>query len=131
MQKRQESFCQRVYFSCFEKNTLILSWFKIIFLESRKCFSISLRLLHYLFITWRSGHCYLNKAECNSSKSKDDFFVEWVAKNNSWNNGDHHKFHEIILIKCFVFFVTLVLKTVNSSAMTQIKVYFNGKKHCN
>ena len=33
--------------------------------------------------TWRSGYCYLNKAECNLNQSKDDSFVEQVAKNNS------------------------------------------------
>ena len=31
----------------------------------------------------RSGYCYLNKGECNLSQSKDDSFVEQVAKNNS------------------------------------------------
>ena len=68
-----------------------------------------------------SGHCYLNKGECNLNESKDDSFVERVAKNNSWNNGDHHKIREIFLINCFVFVITLVWKTVHSSAMTQIK----------
>ena len=29
---------------------------------------------------------------------KDDSLVEQVAKNNSWNNGDRHKIHEIFLI---------------------------------
>ena len=33
--------------------------------------------------TWRSGDCYLNKGECNLNQSKDDSFVERVAKNNS------------------------------------------------
>ena len=33
--------------------------------------------------TWRSGYCYLNKGECNLNQSKDDSFVEQVAKNNS------------------------------------------------
>ena len=33
--------------------------------------------------TWRSGYCYLNKAECNLNQSKDDSFVERAAKNNS------------------------------------------------
>ena len=33
--------------------------------------------------TWRSGYCYLNKGECNLNQSKDDAFVERVAKNNS------------------------------------------------
>ena len=33
--------------------------------------------------------------------NKDDSFVERVAKNNSWNNGDRHKIHEIFLINCF------------------------------
>ena len=32
--------------------------------------------------TWRSGYCYLNKGECNLNQSKDDSFVERVAKNN-------------------------------------------------
>ena len=34
-------------------------------------------------ISWRSGYCYLNKGECNLNQSKDDSFVEQVAKNNS------------------------------------------------
>ena len=51
----------------------------------------------------------------------DNSFVERVAKNNSWNNGDRHKLHEIFLINCFVFIIILVWKPVQSSAMTQIK----------
>ena len=51
--------------------------------------------------TWRSGYCYLNKGECNLNQSKDDSFVERVAKNNSWNNRDRHKIHEILLIVLF------------------------------
>ena len=43
--------------------------------------------------TWRSGYCYLKKGECNLNQSIDDSFVERVAKNNSWNNGDRHKIH--------------------------------------
>ena len=35
---------------------------------------------------------------------KYDSFVEWVAK----NNDDRHKIHEIFLINCFVFVITLV-----------------------
>ena len=31
--------------------------------------------------------CYLNKEECNLKQTKDDSFVESVAKNNSSNNG--------------------------------------------
>ena len=34
-------------------------------------------------VTWRSGYCYLNKGEYNLNQSKDDSFVEQVAKNNS------------------------------------------------
>ena len=33
--------------------------------------------------TWRSGYCYLNKGECNLNQSKDDSFVERVAKNET------------------------------------------------
>ena len=42
------------------------------------------KILDHIFIatTWRSGSCYLNKGECNLNQSKDDSFVEWVAKNN-------------------------------------------------
>ena len=50
-------------------------------------------------LTWRSGYRYLSKGECNLNQSKDDFFVKRVAKNNSWNNDDRHKIHEIFLIK--------------------------------
>ena len=71
--------------------------------------------------TWRSGHCYLNKGECNLNQSKDDSFVEQVAKNNSWNNGDRHKSHEISLMNCFVFVITLVWKTV---------LLFSGNSPC-
>ena len=80
--------------------------------------------------TRRSGYCYLNKGECILNQSKDDPFVERVAKNNSWNNGDHHKIHEIFLINCFVLVIGLVWKTVHSSAMTQIKTHLM-EKHFN
>ena len=73
--------------------------------------------------SWRSGYCYLNKGECNLNQSKDDCFVERVVKNNSWDNGDRHKVHEIFLINCFIFVITVVWKTVRSSAMTQIKAH--------
>ena len=53
--------------------------------------------------TGRSGYCYLNKGEYNLNQSKDDSFVERVVKNNSCNNGDRHKIHEIVLNNCFVF----------------------------
>ena len=69
--------------------------------------------------TWRSGYCYL-KGECNLNQSKDCSFVERVARNNSWNNGDRHKIYEIFPINCFVFVITLVWKTVHSSSMTPI-----------
>ena len=70
--------------------------------------------------TWWSGYCDLNKGECDLNQSKDGSFVKRVAKNNSWNNGDRHKNHEIFLTNCFVFVVTLVWQTVQSSATTQI-----------
>ena len=61
----------------------------------------------------------LNKGECNLpgnlNQSKDDFFVERVVKNNSWNNGDRHKIHEIFSINCFVSVITLVWKFGNDS----------------
>ena len=56
--------------------------------------------------TWRSDYYDLNKGECNLNQSKYDSFVERVAKNNSWNNGDRHKIHEIFLSNCFVFVIT-------------------------
>ena len=62
-----------------------------------------------------TGYCFLAIWQ-----SKDDSFVKWVAKNNSWNNGDRHKIHEIFLINCFVFVIILVWQTAHSSAMTQI-----------
>ena len=70
--------------------------------------------------TWRSGYYYLNKEECNLNQPKDDSSVERVAKNNSCNNGDRHKIHEIFLLNCFVFVIILVSQTVHSSAMIQI-----------
>ena len=36
-----------------------------------------------LLSTWRPGYCYLNNGECNYNQSRDDSFVERVAKNNS------------------------------------------------
>ena len=42
------------------------------------------------------------------TQSKDGSFVERVARNNSRNNGDHHKIYEIFLINCFVFVITVV-----------------------
>ena len=62
----------------------------------------------------------LNKGECNLNQSKENSFVERVAKNNSWNK---HKIPEIFLLDCFVF----VWKTVHSSAMTQIKAHLLEK----
>ena len=76
---------------------------------------------------WRSGSWYLNKGECDLNQSNDDSFVERVAKNNSWNNNDCHKIHEIFLINCFVFVITLVWQAVHSSAMTQIKAHLMEK----
>ena len=58
---------------------------------------------------------------------KNDSFVERVAKNNSLNNGDRHKIHEMFLINCFVFVITLVWETVHSSAMTLIKAHLMEK----
>ena len=54
-------------------------------------------------ITWWYGYCDSNKGECDLNQSKDDSFVKRVAKNNNWNNGDHHKIHEISLINFFCF----------------------------
>ena len=78
-------------------------------------------------LSLRSGYCYLHKGECNWNQSKDDSFVERVAKNNSWNNAYRRKIHEIFLISCFVYVITLVWKTVHSSAMTQIKAHVMEK----
>ena len=38
-------------------------------------------------LRWPMDPCYLNKEECNLNQTKDDSFVERVAKNNSSNNG--------------------------------------------
>ena len=38
-------------------------------------------------LRWSMGPCYLNKEECNLKQTKEDSFVERVAKNNSTNNG--------------------------------------------
>ena len=62
------------------------------------------------------------KGECNLNQSKDDSFVERVAKNNSWNNGDRHRIHEIFPINCFVFVITLVWNGNDSNWSS-----FNGK----
>ena len=59
----------------------------------------------------RSGYCYLNKGECNLNQSKHGSFVERLAENNSWNNADRHKIHEIFMTNCFVFVITLVCKS--------------------
>ena len=77
--------------------------------------------------TWWSGYCYWKKRECNLNQSRHDSFVEWVAKNNGWNNGDRHKIHEIFLINCFVFVITLVWKAIHRSAMIQIKAHLMEK----
>ena len=58
--------------------------------------------------SWRSGYCYLNKGERSLNQSKDNSFVERVAKNKSLNNGDRHKINENFLVNCFVFVITLV-----------------------
>ena len=77
-------------------------------------------LAHFIGPFLASGYCDLNKGECDLNQSKDGCFVERVAKNNSWNNGDRHKIHEKFLINCFVFVIILVWQTVHSLAMTQI-----------
>ena len=38
-------------------------------------------------LRWPMDPCYLEKEEWNLKQTKDDSFVEHVAKNNSWNNG--------------------------------------------
>ena len=38
-------------------------------------------------LRWPMDPSYLEKEECNLRQTKDDSFVECVAKNNSWNNG--------------------------------------------
>ena len=50
-----------------------------------RSFETDFRFRHELppLYTWRSGYCYLNKGDCNLNQSKDDPFVERVAKNNS------------------------------------------------
>ena len=68
-------------------------------------------------LRWPIDPCYLNKEECNLNQTKDDSYVERVAKNNSWNNDVCHKVHEIFLINCFVFDITLVWKTVHSTQL--------------
>ena len=67
------------------------------------------------------------EGECNLNQSKDDSFVERVAKNNNWNNGNCHKIQEIFLINCFVFVITLVWKTVHNLAMTLNKAHLMEK----
>ena len=43
-------------------------------------------------MTGLSGYCYLNKGECNLNQSKDDSFVERVAKNNTKTMATATKF---------------------------------------
>ena len=73
-------------------------------------------------LCWPIDPCYLNKEEYNLNQTKDDSFVECVAKNNSWNYGVCHKVHEIFLINCFVFDIALVWKTVHSWAMATLRL---------
>ena len=63
--------------------------------------------------TWQ-GKCYRNKGECYSNQSNINSFVQWVAKNDSGHNGNHHKFHNFFLIDSFVLVITLVWRTVHS-----------------
>ena len=94
--------------------------------ESKACStSMKCTVAKKHIFTWWSGYCY--EGECNLNQSKHDSFVERVAKNNSWNNGDRHKIHEIFLINCFVSVITLLCKTVHGSAMTQIKAHVMEK----
>ena len=65
----------------------------------------------YFLLTWYYLVIWpllFKQRECDLNQSKDDFLVEWIAKNNSWNNGDRHKIHESFLINSFVFVITLV-----------------------
>ena len=69
--------------------------------------------------TWWSGYCYWNKRECGLNQSRVDSFVGRVAKNNSQNDSDRHKIHEIFLANCLVLVITLLWQIVHSSLMTQ------------
>ena len=78
-------------------------------------------------VAGKSGYCDLNKRGWDLHQSKDDSFVKRVAKNSNWNNGGRHKIHEIFLINCLVFVITLVWKTLHSSTMTQIESHLMEK----
>ena len=78
-------------------------------------------------IAWWSGYCYQNKEECDLRQSVVDTFVERVDKNNSGNSGDRHRISKIFLINCFILIITLVLKTVRSSAIAHIAANFLEK----
>ena len=54
------------------------------YIEKNEYLPVCSWFLHERIILSRqSGYFYLNKGKCNLNQSKDDFFVERVAKNNS------------------------------------------------
>ena len=86
-------------------------------------------------LTWQSDCCYLNNGECNLNQSVDDTFVERVAKillngrprTTAEAIATATKFMRFSLFNCFVFVITLVWKTVHSSAITQVKAHLMEK----
>ena len=99
--------------------------------SSSQIVKLKISLLKYLWVlqswynvtsTWRSGYCCLNKGEYNLNQSKDDSFVERVAKNNSWNNGNRHQIHDIFPINCFVVLVTLAWKQYTVRQWLKLKL---------
>ena len=62
----------------FSLNILVHFSFQVKGFSSQKIWNLC-----FLYLVPISGYCDLNKGECNSNKSKDDSFVERVAKNNS------------------------------------------------
>ena len=92
-------------------------------------FILSFVTLYYMYYLYdRKFQCIFCICQIKWTEPNwTDPFVERVAKNNSWNNGDRHKIREIFPISCFVFVITPVWETVLSSAMTQIKAHLMEK----
>ena len=71
-------------FNCININGVMMKLFSEV---SKVHFSLSSTLsppeIQIKSASWRSSYCYLNNGECNLNQSKDDSFVERVAKNNS------------------------------------------------
>ena len=67
-----------------------------------------------------TSHCYQDKEEQDLNQSKVVQFFLWTGVQDSRNNADFPKIHNIFRINCFVLAIALVREIVLSLAKIQI-----------